>query len=282
MPLQPADALGVKLVEVAGGDGEELDPFEQAVARVVRFRQHALVELEPAQLAVQVERRVIEVPFWTAAFGFGSARAEVPSGSLRLGPRHLSAMPLSAPTIHLTPRTVTRPSRAHTGVKSVPEASRCRSSAGFRPSTIWASTPRAHGVQTGLDLRDHAARDRAVGDERPRPRRESDGTRRHSAPRTPSTSVRKTSRRAPIAAAMFPATVSALTFTSWSACSPGTKPIGADDRDDAGARGARRAASGWTATRLANEPEFRGAPSSHSSVRPSAPRKTRRRGARRR
>ncbi len=43
-----------ELVEVAGEDGQELDPLEQRVALVARLVEHAGVELEPGQLAVEV------------------------------------------------------------------------------------------------------------------------------------------------------------------------------------------------------------------------------------
>ena len=41
-----------KLVEVRGEDGEELDPLQQRLGGVLRLLQHAPVELEPAQLAI--------------------------------------------------------------------------------------------------------------------------------------------------------------------------------------------------------------------------------------
>ena len=40
---------------------EELHALEQRMRRVGRLREHALIELEPAQLAVDVQRRVLEV-----------------------------------------------------------------------------------------------------------------------------------------------------------------------------------------------------------------------------
>ena len=43
-----------ELVEVAGEDGQELDPLEQRVALVARLVEDAGVELEPRQLAVEV------------------------------------------------------------------------------------------------------------------------------------------------------------------------------------------------------------------------------------
>ena len=46
-----------ELVEVAREDGQELHPFEQRIALVARFVEHAGVELEPGQLAVEVGER---------------------------------------------------------------------------------------------------------------------------------------------------------------------------------------------------------------------------------
>ena len=53
--LQAADALHEELVHVAGGDGEELDPFEQDGALVAGFVENAEVELQPGQFAVEVK-----------------------------------------------------------------------------------------------------------------------------------------------------------------------------------------------------------------------------------
>ena len=62
-----------ELVEVAGEDGQELDPLEQRVALVARLVQDARVEVEPRQLAVEVgERRL-----GAASRGAGVARPVV-------------------------------------------------------------------------------------------------------------------------------------------------------------------------------------------------------------
>ncbi len=49
-------ALHEELVEVGGKDGEELCPFEQRRAFVQRLGEHALVEVEPAQITVDPHR----------------------------------------------------------------------------------------------------------------------------------------------------------------------------------------------------------------------------------
>ena len=51
--LQDAgDADLDELVEVAGGDGEELDALEQGIGGVVGFFEDAAVELQPALVAI--------------------------------------------------------------------------------------------------------------------------------------------------------------------------------------------------------------------------------------
>src|SRR5262249_12100657 len=52
--LQARDADLEELVEVAGEDREELHPLEQRQTRVAGEREHAPVEGEPRELAVQV------------------------------------------------------------------------------------------------------------------------------------------------------------------------------------------------------------------------------------
>ena len=54
---QTGDADLEELVEVAGEDGQELDPFEQRVALVARLVEDARVEFEPRQLAIDVRER---------------------------------------------------------------------------------------------------------------------------------------------------------------------------------------------------------------------------------
>ena len=52
--LQPGDPHHEELIQVAGEDGEEVRPLEHGQIRVLRQLEHALVESEPAQLAVEV------------------------------------------------------------------------------------------------------------------------------------------------------------------------------------------------------------------------------------
>ena len=54
---RPGDAHLEVLVEVLGEDGEELGPLEQRQLRVLGEREHAGVEVEPRELAVQEPRR---------------------------------------------------------------------------------------------------------------------------------------------------------------------------------------------------------------------------------
>ena len=55
--LQARDAHLEELVEVGAEDREELRPFEQRERRVLGEREHARVELEPGELAVEVAGR---------------------------------------------------------------------------------------------------------------------------------------------------------------------------------------------------------------------------------
>jgi hypothetical protein len=50
-----------ELVQVRRRDGQELDAFEEGMGRIARLRQDAVVELEPAQLTVEIQRRIPEV-----------------------------------------------------------------------------------------------------------------------------------------------------------------------------------------------------------------------------
>ena len=52
LPLQTAHPLAKVLVQVAGGNGNELEPFQQRRARVDSLVEHPPVEIEPAQLPV--------------------------------------------------------------------------------------------------------------------------------------------------------------------------------------------------------------------------------------
>ena len=50
--LQAGDAHLEKLVEIGTDDAEELQPFQQGIGRVERLVQDALIEFQPAQLAI--------------------------------------------------------------------------------------------------------------------------------------------------------------------------------------------------------------------------------------
>ena len=58
--LQHGDANHEELVEVGADDGEELDAFEDGVPAIARLVEDAFVEGQPAELAVQIERRGVE------------------------------------------------------------------------------------------------------------------------------------------------------------------------------------------------------------------------------
>jgi hypothetical protein len=61
LPLEAGDPHLIELVEVAAEDAEELEALEQGGARVQRLVQHPAVELQPGELAVDVERRVPQI-----------------------------------------------------------------------------------------------------------------------------------------------------------------------------------------------------------------------------
>ena len=56
--LEPGDADLEKLVEVRRADRQEPQPLEQRVGRVARLFEHPLVEIEPAQLAIDEPARI--------------------------------------------------------------------------------------------------------------------------------------------------------------------------------------------------------------------------------
>ena len=58
--LQAADADHEELVEVGREDGQELEALQQRHRRVLGLLQHAAIELQPAQLAVDVQRGIVE------------------------------------------------------------------------------------------------------------------------------------------------------------------------------------------------------------------------------
>ncbi len=82
--LQHRHANHEELVEVGPDDGEELDALEDRVPAVARLVEHPLVERQPAELAVQVERRRVERGKGSAdtassrpKFRFGSCHAHL-------------------------------------------------------------------------------------------------------------------------------------------------------------------------------------------------------------
>jgi len=52
--LEPGHAHLEKLVQIRAGNAEELQALEQGILLILCLLEHALVELQPAQLAVQV------------------------------------------------------------------------------------------------------------------------------------------------------------------------------------------------------------------------------------
>ncbi len=96
-----------ELVEVAGEDGQELDPLEQRVALVARLVQDAGVELEPGQLAVQV--RVGRLRAGRATGAWRDRGSSGSSGCARVDRGHRRALGTS--TSRVVDDGATRPAR---------------------------------------------------------------------------------------------------------------------------------------------------------------------------
>ena len=86
--LRRRDANHEELVEIRRGNREEFHSFEQRMRRIEGLVEDALIELEPAQLAVDVERRVLEIPGIK-----GPWLHDAECGTRRLGISSLSAPP---------------------------------------------------------------------------------------------------------------------------------------------------------------------------------------------
>ena len=61
LPKQRRDAHHEEFIQIAGDDGKELHPLDQRMARVLSLQQNPLVEFQPAQLAVDVEGRILQI-----------------------------------------------------------------------------------------------------------------------------------------------------------------------------------------------------------------------------
>ena len=75
LALEAGDPDHEEFVEIAARDGQEAQPLEQRVGGVARFLEHAAVERQPAQLAVEITRS-----------GLGRRRAGSSSNAMALGP----------------------------------------------------------------------------------------------------------------------------------------------------------------------------------------------------
>ena len=101
--VDPGDADHEELVEVGDEDRQELDPLHQRQRLVLGELQHAVVEVEPRQLAVDVQRLAVEsrssaprapatLRTWVAVVRARTAAAA--SSSAAVGPRSLMWQPL--------------------------------------------------------------------------------------------------------------------------------------------------------------------------------------------
>src|SRR5207248_2893966 len=59
--LQTGDADLEEFVEIRADDAQKLYPFKKRVRGIMRLLKNAMVKFEPAQLAINVEGRILEV-----------------------------------------------------------------------------------------------------------------------------------------------------------------------------------------------------------------------------
>ena len=67
--LQAADADHEELIQVGAEDRQELEPFQERHLGVLGLLQHPAVEFQPAQFAVDVQRRVVQGRHFNAVSG---------------------------------------------------------------------------------------------------------------------------------------------------------------------------------------------------------------------
>src|SRR5262245_46137018 len=87
--MQTGDTHHEELVEVRAGDRGELETLQQRRARVCGLFEHALVEGEPGQLAIEEERFTIDVGHY-ATVG-GCTRIWRPNVSTNMSARAVAA-----------------------------------------------------------------------------------------------------------------------------------------------------------------------------------------------
>src|SRR5438270_12488846 len=68
------DAHLHEFVEIIGGDGEKLDALEKRVADVASFLEHAAIELQPLNVAIEIMTRVVESRAFRLNHGMLSGR----------------------------------------------------------------------------------------------------------------------------------------------------------------------------------------------------------------
>ena len=56
--FDPGHADLEKLIQIRAEDGKELDPLDERLGRILRFLEHATIELKPAQLAIDEITRI--------------------------------------------------------------------------------------------------------------------------------------------------------------------------------------------------------------------------------
>ena len=91
LALEAGDADHEEFVEIVARDGEEAQPLEQGMGRVARLLEHAPVEGEPGQLAVEIARARLRRPAAPASLAAGRLIISPPSARGGSGPISSSA-----------------------------------------------------------------------------------------------------------------------------------------------------------------------------------------------
>jgi hypothetical protein len=58
--LQACDPDLEKFVEIGGDDAEEFQPLKKRILGILAFFQHTLIELQPTQFTIDIERGISE------------------------------------------------------------------------------------------------------------------------------------------------------------------------------------------------------------------------------
>ena len=112
LPPEPGHADLEELVEVGREDREELHPLEQGIARVTRLVEHARVELDPRQLAVEDRPPLVarEATAWSAGGAWSGCGSNGGHGSSAMPGIRCAARDDATPRSRRAIENTTRPS----------------------------------------------------------------------------------------------------------------------------------------------------------------------------